>query len=52
MSWDLILQLAALVLLGGIALILGTATWSFISETKHKRALELIEHHRRGPHDG
>jgi hypothetical protein len=47
MSWDLILQLAALVLLGGIAAIIGMALWSFATETKHKRNLELIQHRER-----
>ena len=43
MSWDLILQLAALVLLGAIVLIVGAVMWTVISETKHKRNLELID---------
>lgn len=43
MSWDLILQLAALVLLGGIAALIGTAIWASITDTKHKRKLELLD---------
>lgn len=49
MSWELILQIAALVLLGGIAMIIGAVTWSFISETTHKRRLELIDRRNRMP---
>lgn len=43
MSWELILQIAALVLLGAIAAMIGGAIWTSVSETKHKRTLELID---------
>lgn len=49
MSWELIAQIAVLVLLGAIAILIGSAIWNSMEQEKHKRALELIEHHRRGP---
>ena len=47
MSWELILQLAALALLLGIVTIIGSAMWMFISGEKHKRSLELIDRRNR-----
>ena len=47
MSWDLILQVAALVLLGGIAVLIAIGAWNAVADAKHKRNLELIEHRER-----